>query len=34
MVVLGGELRGFDTPQRLRAVNEFYQEALLMSEVH
>lgn len=34
MVILDGELRGFDTPQRLRAVNEFYQEALLMSEVH
>ena len=34
MVILDGELRGFDTPQRLRAVNAFYQEALLMSEVH
>ena len=34
MVILDGELRGFDTPRRLREVNEFYQEALIMSEVH
>jgi ABC-type multidrug transport system fused ATPase/permease subunit len=34
MVILDGELRGFDTPQRLREHNAFYQEALVMSEVH
>lgn len=33
MVILDGELRGFDTPQRLREHNAFYQEALIMSEV-
>jgi ABC-type multidrug transport system fused ATPase/permease subunit len=31
MVVLGGELQGFDAPDRLEASNEFYREALRLS---
>jgi ATP-binding cassette subfamily B protein len=31
MVILGGELQGFDEPGRLEATNPFYQEALRLS---
>lgn len=33
MVILDGDLKGFDTPERLRADDEFYREALEMSKV-
>jgi ABC-type multidrug transport system fused ATPase/permease subunit len=31
MVIQDGELKGFDTPQRLEMSNDFYREALLLS---
>jgi ABC-type multidrug transport system fused ATPase/permease subunit len=31
MVVLGGEMQGFDSPDRLEADNPFYREALVLS---
>ncbi len=34
MVIQSGELRAFDTPDQLKATNEFYRDALAISGIH